>query len=152
MAKTMRAAVLTTFGQPLELREMPVPQPGSGQALVKLEACGVCRSDRHLQCGDWSMQLPRVLGHEGIGRIVALGPGDHPVGIGARVGMPALHGACGTCRECLTGWEVLCPQATRHGFSVDGCFARSSQTNANTVGQLAKVKRQEWPIISVPPQ
>ncbi len=136
MTKTMRAAVLTKFGQPLEFREMPVPEPGSGEALVKLEACGVCHSDRHLQHGDWPMRLPRVLGHEGIGHVVALGSGDHAVGIGDRVGIPALHTACGACRECLTGWEALCPQADRHGYSVDGCFAEYVRVRSSWVAPV----------------
>jgi len=123
MVETMRVAVLAAFGQPLELREVPIPEPRPGEALVKLEACGVCHSDRHVQAGDWPMALPRVLGHEGIGRVVALGAGEHPIAVGDRVGMPALHGACGACRECIAGWEALCPQGLRHGYSVDGCFA-----------------------------
>jgi propanol-preferring alcohol dehydrogenase len=136
MAKTMRAAVLTAFGQPLELRELPIPEPGPGEALVKLEACGVCHSDRHVQFGDWPMTLPRVLGHEGIGRVVALGPGAHPIGVGDRVGMPALHGACGVCRECITGWEALCPQGLRHGYSVDGCFAEFTRVRSAWVPRI----------------
>jgi propanol-preferring alcohol dehydrogenase len=136
MNKTMRAAVLTAFGKPLELRELPIPAPGPGEALVKLEACGVCHSDRHVQFGDWPMALPRVLGHEGIGRVAALGPGEHPIAVGDRVGMPALHGACGVCRECITGWEALCPQALRHGYSVDGCFAEYMRVRSAWVPRI----------------
>jgi len=132
----MRAAVLTAFGQPLELRELPIPEPGPGEALVKLEACGVCHSDRHVQFGDWPMELPRVLGHEGIGRVVALGADAHPIAVGDRVGMPALHGACGTCRECITGWEALCPQGQRHGYSVDGCFAEYMRVRSAWVPRI----------------
>lgn len=120
--ETMRAAVLTGFGKPLELRELPMPRPGPGELLVKLESCGVCHSDRHVQSGDWPMELPRVLGHEGVGRVVEAGPGA-ATPAGTRVGVPSLHGGCGRCRECITGWEALCPQATRSGFSVDGAFA-----------------------------
>jgi propanol-preferring alcohol dehydrogenase len=136
MGKTMRAAVLTAFGQPLELRELPIPEPGPGEALVKLEACGVCHSDRHVQAGDWPMDLPRVLGHEGIGRVAALGPGEHPIAVGDRVGMPALHGACGACRECVTGWEALCAQALRHGYSADGCFAEYMRVRSAWVPRI----------------
>jgi alcohol dehydrogenase, propanol-preferring len=136
MTKTMRAAVLAAFGQPLDLREMPIPEPGPGEALVKLETCGVCHSDRHVQMGDWPMELPRVLGHEGIGRVVALGPGEHPIAVGDRVGMPALHGACGTCRECITGWEALCPRGLRHGYSVDGCFAEYMRVRSAWVPRI----------------
>lgn len=136
MVKTMRAAVLTAFGQPLELQELPVPEPAAGEALVRLEACGVCHSDRHVQFGDWPMELPRVLGHEGIGRVVALGPGEHPIAVGDRVGMPALHGACGACRECITGWEALCPQGLRHGYSVDGCFAEYMRVRSAWVPRI----------------
>lgn len=136
MVKMMRAAVLTAFGKPLELQELPLPEPGPGEALVKLEACGVCHSDRHVQFGDWPMDLPRVLGHEGIGRVVALGPGEHPIAVGERVGMPALHGACGTCRECITGWEALCPRGLRHGYSVDGCFAEYMRVRSAWVPRI----------------
>lgn len=121
--KIMQAAVLTRFGEALEIREVPIPKPGPGQLLVRLEACGVCHSDRHVQLGDWPMQLPVILGHEGIGRVVDTGPGVERSRMGARVGVPALHGGCGICRECITGWEALCPQGIRHGYSADGCFA-----------------------------
>jgi len=121
---TMQAAVLTAFGKPLAIRDVPIPTPAAGELVVKLEACGVCHSDRHVQMGDWpQMDLPKILGHEGVGRVVAVGAGERQVKEGDRVGVPALHGGCGTCRECITGWEALCPAGTRHGYNVDGCFA-----------------------------
>jgi propanol-preferring alcohol dehydrogenase len=123
MSTTMRAAVLRAFGEPLEFTDLPMPAPEAGEALVRLEACGICHSDVHSRNGDWPMELPRVLGHEGIGQIVALGPGPHPLSLGTRVGVPSLHGACGACRECLTGWEALCGKGIRHSYTVDGCFA-----------------------------
>ncbi len=125
MESLMRAAVVNQFRQPLELRRVPVPTPGPGQVLVRVHACGVCHTDLHAVHGDWpdKPSLPRIPGHEAVGEIVQLGEGVDYLSVGDRVGVPWLHWACGTCEQCLSGWETLCPQQLRSGYDVDGGFA-----------------------------
>lgn len=125
METLMNAAVVTRFRHPLELRQLPVPTPGPGQVLVRVRACGVCHTDLHAVEGDWpdKPSLPRVPGHEAVGEVVQLGPGVDYLSIGDRVGVPWLHWACGTCEQCLSGWETLCNQQLRSGYDVDGGFA-----------------------------
>ena len=125
METLMNAAVVTRFRHPLELRQLPVPTHGPGQVLVRVRACGVCHTDLHAVEGDWpdKPSLPRVPGHEAVGEVVQLGPGVDYLSIGDRVGVPWLHWACGTCEQCLSGWETLCNQQLRSGYDVDGGFA-----------------------------
>lgn len=125
MTQTMRAAVVTNFDAPLELREVPIPEVAYNQVLVKVAACGVCHTDLHASRGDWPVKptLPFVPGHEVAGHVVALGPGVSNLKEGDRVGVPWLHSACGQCEYCLSGWETLCPDQTNTGYSVDGGFA-----------------------------
>ncbi|MEP7102231.1 MAG: alcohol dehydrogenase catalytic domain-containing protein, partial [Burkholderiales bacterium] len=108
MAKKMQAAVVEAFGKPLKLIEIDVPTPGPGEILVKTEACGVCHTDLHAANGDWPAKptLPFTPGHEGIGRVVALGPDVTAVKEGDRVGVPWLYSACGHCEYCLSAWET----------------------------------------------
>jgi alcohol dehydrogenase, propanol-preferring len=125
MIKTMHAAVVTAFGKPLEFREVPIPTPGPGQILVKTEACGVCHTDLHAARGDWPVKPtpPFIPGHEGIGRVVALGAGVTEVKEGERVGVPWLYSACGHCEHCLSAWETVCAEAQYGGYTVNGGFA-----------------------------
>lgn len=125
MSRQMQAAVVERFGQALQLRAMPVPEPGPGQILVRTEACGVCHTDLHAARGDWSFlpTLPFIPGHEGIGRVVALGEGARGVTEGERVGVPWLYSACGHCEHCLSAWETLCDQAQYGGYTRNGGFA-----------------------------
>lgn len=125
--KTMWAAVLTEFGAPLDIREIPVPTPGPGELLIKLEACGVCHSDLDMRTGSSAPNPPIfqiTLGHEGIGRVVARGPGCKVIEDGTRVGLPWMHDTCGHCRECLTGHETFCSEHRGHGYNVNGGFAQ----------------------------
>jgi propanol-preferring alcohol dehydrogenase len=105
----MKAAVVEQLGQPLVLREVPVPVPGPGQILVKTEACGVCHTDLHAARGDWPVKPspPFIPGHEGIGLVVAVGTGVTEVRLGDRVGVPWLYSACGHCEHCLAAWETV---------------------------------------------
>jgi propanol-preferring alcohol dehydrogenase len=121
----MQAAVVTSFGAPLEIQERPIPEPGPGQVLIKVHACGVCHTDLHAARGDWPVKpsLPFVPGHEAAGTVAALGAGVTLLREGDRVGVPWLHSACGVCEYCLTGWESLCPRQQNTGYSVDGGFA-----------------------------
>ena len=115
----MQAAVVEQFGQPLVLREWAITSPGHGQILVKTEACGVCHTDLHAAHGDWPMKpiLPFIPGHEGIGRVAAVGSGVTAVKEGDRVGVPWLYSACGHCENCLSAWETVCVDAQFGGFT-----------------------------------
>ena len=138
MEKTMNAAVLVEHGAPLEIREVPVPEPGPGEVLVELEACGVCHTDLHIWKGEHvpRKELPLILGHEGIGRIVLNGSSHPRLEIGARVGGGFVHSTCGHCRPCLTGYETHCTEVTATGFDHDGCFAQYVSMQENWVTPL----------------
>ena len=125
-ATTMHAAVVTAFGQPLQVKEVPVPTPGPGQVLVKLISSGVCHTDLHAAEGDWPVKpsLPLIPGHEGVGTVVALGDGVSNLTVGELVGNAWLWSACGSCQYCRTGWETLCEQQKNGGYSVDGSFGQ----------------------------
>jgi len=121
----MKAAVIHAFGEPLQIEEMPVREPGENEILVKVIACGVCHTDLHACEGDWPAKpkMPLVPGHEAIGYVVALGYGVKNVKEGDIVGVPWLYSACGCCDYCYTGWETLCESQKNGGYSVDGGFA-----------------------------
>jgi len=136
----MSAAVVEKFGAPLVMRELPVPTPGPGQALVELIASGVCHTDLHAADGDWPVKpnLPLTPGHEGAGFVVALGSGVTHLKEGDRVGIAWLHSACGHCDFCLSGWETLCLEQKNSGYSVNGSFAEYALAQADYVGRIPK--------------
>lgn len=140
MNKTMKAAVVHEFGKPLRIEEVPVPVPGEGQILVKVEACGVCHTDLHAVDGDWPVKPapPFIPGHEGAGYVVGVGPYVKHIKEGDRVGIPWLYSACGHCDYCLDSWETLCLQQQNTGYSVNGSFAEYVVADANYVGLLPK--------------
>ena len=120
----MLAMVLEKRGEALEKRDAPVPQPGEGQVLIKVEACGVCRTDLHVVDGELAEpKLPLVPGHEIVGKIVKKGPGGEKFEKGTRVGIPWLARTCGTCSYCRRGLENLCENALFTGYTVDGGYA-----------------------------
>lgn len=123
----MMAAVCDGPGADLVVREIPIPEPQSGQMLVQMESCGVCHSDLHLRDGDESLpaeSYPLVLGHEGIGRVVRVGTDiDVAPDIGTRVGLPWIFSTCETCRPCLVSQETLCKSQTVRGLHAHGGFA-----------------------------
>jgi alcohol dehydrogenase, propanol-preferring len=121
----MRAAVVPGFGQPLAIEDRPVPEPGSGQVVVRMEASGLCHTDIHAASGDWPVKptVPFIPGHEGVGIVARVGDGVTSPQIGTRVAVPWLGYACGTCQYCLSGWETLCLEQRNTGYSVDGGFA-----------------------------
>jgi len=123
--KKMKAAVIHNFGQPLQIEEIPVKEPGENQILVKVIACGVCHTDLHACQGDWPAKpkMPLIPGHEALGYVVALGHGVQKIKEGDIVGVPWLYSACGCCDYCYTGWETLCETQQNGGYSVDGGFA-----------------------------
>ncbi|WP_212625020.1 zinc-dependent alcohol dehydrogenase family protein [Pseudomonas sp. PP3] len=120
----MRAMVLHSPGQPLRREERPIPTPGAHQLLIKVLACGVCRTDLHLVDGELPQAvLPRVPGHEIVGEVVAVGPHAAAERIGQRVGVPWLGWTCGQCAYCQSGRENLCDQALFTGCHLDGGYA-----------------------------
>ncbi|ACM05307.1 zinc-dependent alcohol dehydrogenase family protein [Thermomicrobium roseum] len=120
----MRAMVLERPGQPLVLQELPVPEPGPGQVLLRIRACGVCRTDLHIVAGELpGPKLPLVLGHQIVGEVVRAGPGANRLVPGQRVGVPWLGWTCGECRYCRSGRENLCDRARFTGYTLDGGFA-----------------------------
>lgn len=138
MAKTMRAAVVRAFGQPLAIEEVQVPTPGPGEVLVRIVASGVCHTDLHASDGDWPVKptLPFIPGHEGAGIVAALGAGVSGLKEGDPVGIAWLHDACGSCEYCVTGWETLCPSQHNSGYGVNGSFADYAIGSAAYVGRL----------------
>jgi propanol-preferring alcohol dehydrogenase len=110
--------------RPLERTRLPEPEPGTGELLIRVEACAVCRTDLHLSEGDLRPRRPRTVpGHEVVGRVEALGPGTGGPPPGARVGVAWLRSTCGACRYCLRGAENLCPNSTYTGWDADGGYA-----------------------------
>ncbi len=136
--KTMKAAVVRAFGQPLQIEELPVPEVTPGQVLVKVVASGVCHTDLHAADGDWPVKptLPFVPGHEGVGYVAALGAGVQGIKEGDRVGVPWLHTACGHCEHCITGWETLCDAQQMTGYTVNGAYAEYVLADPAYVGHL----------------
>ena len=123
-AKMMKAMRLNRPGEPLRLEEVPVPVPAAGEVLLRVLACGVCRTDLHIVDGELAGgRLPIVPGHEIVGRVVERGPGASLFAVGERVGVPWLASACGKCAFCRTGRENLCAEARFTGFHRDGGYA-----------------------------
>ncbi|MCL4525057.1 MAG: zinc-dependent alcohol dehydrogenase family protein [Gammaproteobacteria bacterium] len=120
----MHAMVLEEVGKPLVPAELPRPQPQPGQVLVKILACGVCRTDLHVVDGELpNPKLPLVPGHEVVGQIESVGSPDISLQNGQMVGIPWLAWTCGACEYCRAGRENLCDQARFHGYTVDGGYA-----------------------------
>ena len=121
----MKAAVVTDFGSPLQVKDLPIPVPGPGEVLVRIETTGLCHTDIHAARGDWPVKPtpPFIPGHEGVGFIDRLGVGVTTRAIGDRVAIAWLGYACGECRYCIDGWETLCEKQQNSGYSVNGTFA-----------------------------
>jgi alcohol dehydrogenase, propanol-preferring len=128
----MKAAVLAGHGAPLVLTELPRPVAGPGQILLKLEASGICHTDVHVWLGHARPRVapsPFVLGHEGVGRVVAMGAGVEGWQLGDRAGVGWIHSTCGICDECGGGHESFCQNQTAHGFDVPGSYAEYIETD-----------------------
>lgn len=120
----MTAMVLDTPHRPLEHRQRPLPVPEEGQVLLRVRACGVCRTDLHLVDGELpEPRLPVIPGHEIVGEVVAVGRGAGRFTTGQRLGVPWLGWTCGTCDACRAGRENLCRRARFHGYTLDGGYA-----------------------------
>jgi len=131
----MKAAVVTSFTEPLEIQERDIPTAGPGQVLVRIEASGLCHTDIHAAHGDWPVKPtpPFVPGHEGVGIVEALGVGVTSRAAGDRVALPWLGHACGHCNYCITGWETLCESQQNTGYGIDGSFAEYAVADATYV-------------------
>jgi alcohol dehydrogenase, propanol-preferring len=120
----MRAMVFEKPGQPLKLMDVPIPTPGSGQVLIKINACGICRTDLHVVDGELAEpKLPLIPGHQIVGTVFETGENVIGARVGDRVGVPWLGGSCGKCNFCITGRENLCSEAKYTGYQIDGGFA-----------------------------
>ena len=134
----MKAAVVNAFHQPLAIEDRPIPEPGTGQVVVKIEASGLCHTDIHAANGDWPVKPspPFVPGHEGVGTVTRVGAGVTRLQEGDRVAIPWLGWACGECEYCTSGWETLCEKQLNSGYGVDGGWAEYAVASAAYVGKV----------------
>jgi alcohol dehydrogenase, propanol-preferring len=122
--RSMRAMILERAGNPLALRDWPVPEPRGRQVQLQVLACAVCRTDLHVVDGELAQpKLPLILGHEIVGRVTRLGEGASGLSVGQRVGVPWLGWTCGECPHCRSGYENLCAQARFTGYTLNGGYA-----------------------------
>ena len=120
----MRAQVLTAAHHPLTMTELVPPKPATGEVLIAVKACAVCRTDLHIVDGDLTQpKLPLVPGHEIVGAVVEKGAGVDRFQLGDRVGVPWLGWTCGVCEYCRSGRENLCDRARFTGYQIDGGYA-----------------------------
>ena len=127
----MQAMRLLARGAPLALSEVTLPSPAPAEVLIRVEACGVCRTDLHLLDGELpDTHCPVTPGHEVVGIVSARGSGVTRFAIGARVGVPWLAWTCGVCEYCRAGLENLCPQARFTGYTRDGGYAQEVLADA----------------------
>jgi propanol-preferring alcohol dehydrogenase len=137
----MRACVVRQTApitsRPLELSDLPIPAAGPGQILVKVRACGICRTDLHVAEGDLPLRRPGVIpGHQIVGEVAVLGEGVEGFVPGDRVGIAWLHQTCGSCRFCLSARENLCERSEFTGWTVDGGFAQYTVAPASFVYRM----------------
>ena len=140
----MKAAVLHTFGEPLQIEDVSVPEPAPDEVLIQVEACGVCHSDLQIirgeQPGFKSATKARLIpGHEVVGRVAKRGAGVDDLTIGQRVGVAWLHSSCGVCPQCAEGMENLCRQSVITGLMVDGGYAEYLCAKASHVMAVPEV-------------
>jgi propanol-preferring alcohol dehydrogenase len=121
----MRAMVLEEAGTPLQLKEVPVPSPNPDQILLKVQTCGVCRTDLHILDGELqNPKLPLIMGHQIVGSVVEIGENVERIQPGDRIGIPWLGYTDGTCKYCQRNQENLCDHARFTGYTLDGGFAQ----------------------------
>ena len=134
----MRAMLMEAPRTPLVLREVRVPEPASGEVLVRVRACAVCRTDLHVLHGELPHpKLPLVLGHQIVGDVEAVGSDVKGIGRGTKVGIPWLGRTCGHCHYCLTSRENLCDTPRFTGYQWDGGFADYAVADATFCFPLA---------------
>jgi alcohol dehydrogenase, propanol-preferring len=135
--RKMQAMVLERAAAPLAAAELNVPKPGPNQLLIKVAACGVCRTDLHIFDGELAHpKLPLVLGHEIAGHVAALGPGVDDFALGERVGVPWLGYTDGTCVYCRANQENLCDNPRFTGYQIDGGYAGYTVADAGFAFRL----------------
>jgi propanol-preferring alcohol dehydrogenase len=140
--KTMRAMILDTPGEPLQLKYVPVPVPGDEQLLIRVAACGVCRTDLHIVDGELTHpKLPLIIGHEIVGTIAGMGKNVKQFSLGERVGVPWLGYTDGTCRYCKKNMENLCENAEFTGYTIDGGYAEYTVADQRYCFKLPGVYR-----------
>ena len=144
----MKAAVLHAFKAPLSLEEVPRPEVGADDVLIKVEVCGVCHSDLHVADGDWTqfagiVKKPLILGHEIVGRVVERGAGVKGVQVAERVGVPWVQWTCGQCEFCREGNENLCVKQRITGVMVDGGYAEYAKAPASHVVKIPETLASE---------
>jgi propanol-preferring alcohol dehydrogenase len=134
----MQAMVFEKAGQPLILKQVAVPKPDHGQVLLKIVACGICRTDLHILDGELDQpKLPLIPGHEIIAEVVELGKGVKAPALKTIVGVPWLGYTCGYCRYCKQGKENLCDHALFTGYTIDGGYAEYAVADARYCFPLA---------------
>lgn len=133
----MRAMVMTGPGKPLQMSEVPTPEPAAGEVLIRVAACGVCRTDLHVLDGDLTEpKLPLILGHEIVGEIVETRALESALEPGMRVGVPWLGRTCGCCHYCRHDAENLCDAPLFTGYTRDGGYAEYCVADARYVFPL----------------
>ncbi len=131
-ASTMRAMIFSGVGKPLALSRVPVPEAQPGQLLLRVKACGICRTDLHIIDGELAQpRLPLIPGHQIVGEVVALGSQARGFRLGQRVGVPWLGGSCGHCDYCGSARENLCDAACYTGYQHNGGMAEYAVANAD---------------------
>ena len=127
----MRAMILERSGAPLRAAEVPAPEPGAGQLLLRVRCCAVCRTDLHVVDGELpDPRLPLIPGHQIVGVVEQLGEHTDGFAVGDRVGVPWLGWTDGECRYCLSGRENLCENARFTGYQIDGGYAEYAAADA----------------------
>lgn len=127
----MHAMVLERPGEPLKAKKLAIPSPEKGELLLKVQACGICRTDLHVVDGELTEpKLPLIPGHQIVGLVESVGKGVKDFHQGDLVGVPWLGGTCGKCRYCLSGRENLCDHAVFTGYQRNGGFAEYCTANA----------------------
>jgi threonine dehydrogenase-like Zn-dependent dehydrogenase len=126
--KLMKAAVVPAMNSPWLIKDVPQPQPGPGQVLVKMHASGICYTDVHQTLGHLPGQFPRILGHEPVGEIVAVAPDVTTRKIGDRVGFAWIQSTCGRCEWCQRGRRIVLPLSEGHRRR---CAGRSCRVHAD---------------------
>lgn len=136
----MKAMLMERAGSPLVLGKLPIPEPSDDEVLVRVSACGICRTDLHVLDGELdNPSLPLIPGHQVVGRVERCGAGVSSLVPGERVGIPWLGGTCQHCRHCLEGRENLCPEARFTGYQRNGGFAEYTVADARFCLPLPEV-------------
>lgn len=138
LPKTFKAAVLNGVDKPLEIKELPMPEVKPGEILLKVEACGVCHSDHHVQHGDMGPHGIEILGHEYVGHVVAVADGEKKWKVGDRVGGAWHGGHDGSCRSCSRGEFQMCDNKTINGVMRNGGYGTYATLRSEAAVSIPK--------------